>query len=69
NNVITDDPPPSHALYPTVFDDFQNHRMKYGNVSLIPTHAFLHSLELGETVHFTDNLGRDCEVKMLGGLF
>lgn len=41
-------------------------QLKYGNVSLLPTHAFLHSLELGETTQFIDNLGKECEVKMLG---
>jgi pyruvate carboxylase len=56
----------SHALYPTVFDDFQQHRLKYGNVSLIPTHAFLHSLELGEDVQFVDGRDKESEIKMLG---
>ncbi|KAG8463392.1 hypothetical protein KFE25_004903 [Diacronema lutheri] len=64
--VISEEDVVSHALYPTVFDDFLNHQLKYGNVSLIPTSAFLHSLELGEAVQFIDNAGKESEVKMLG---
>jgi len=56
----------SHALYPTVFDDFQQYRLKYGNVSMLPTHAFLHALKVGEAVHFIDGNKKECEIKMLG---
>mmetsp|Transcript_10221 Transcript_10221/g.30178 ORF Transcript_10221/g.30178 Transcript_10221/m.30178 type:complete len:1260 (+) Transcript_10221:30-3809(+) len=64
--ILSEEDAVSHALYPTVFDDFQEYRLKYGNVSVLPTHTFLHSLQQGETVFFLDNAGKECEVKMLG---
>jgi len=40
----------SRLLYPEVFDDFAKHQQKYGDISTLPTPAFLHGLEPGSEV-------------------
>ncbi|REJ91701.1 MAG: pyruvate carboxylase [Planctomycetota bacterium] len=40
----------SRLLYPKVFDEFLQHQESYGDVSVLPTPAFLYGLEPGEEI-------------------
>lgn len=40
----------SRLMYPKVFDDFATHRSRFGDVSVLPTHAFFHGLQPGQEI-------------------
>jgi pyruvate carboxylase len=40
----------SAALYPEVFRDYRQHRERFGDVSILPTRAFLAPLSIGEEI-------------------
>jgi pyruvate carboxylase len=46
----SDDDLYSHLMYPAVFADFARHQREYGDVSVLPTSAFLYGLKPGEEI-------------------
>lgn len=60
----------SDALYPMVFNDFSDWQRTFGDVSILPTPAFLFGLEIGEEVSVDLEPGKTLIVKLvaLGGL-
>jgi len=55
----------SHALYPKVFDEWQQFMEVYGEVGDLPTNLFLKPMEEGEEVTITLEKGRDVIVKLV----
>ncbi len=47
---ISDEDALSHVLYPQVWSDFDTHRQKYDDTSVIPTPAFFYGLQPGEEI-------------------
>ena len=60
----------SDALYPDVFDDYVRHEETFGDVSILPTPAFLYGLRVGEEVSVDIEVGKTIIVKLvaIGGL-
>jgi len=60
----------SDALYPDVFDDYLRHRDVFGDVSILPTPAFLYGLNVGEEVSVDIEPGKTIIVKLvaIGGV-
>ncbi len=60
----------SDALYPQVFDDYLRHEDMFGDVSILPTPAFLYGLRVGEEVSVDIEPGKTIIVKLvaIGGL-
>lgn len=56
----------SAVMYPKVYDDFQAHLAKYGDLSLLPTRAFIEPLEAGEEIDITIERGKHLLIKLLG---
>jgi len=56
----------SAVMYPKVFEEFQAHRSKFGDVSILPTREFIEPLEAGETVDIDIERGKHLVVKLLG---
>jgi pyruvate carboxylase len=46
----SDDDLASWLMYPVVFDEFDRHRQRYGDVSLLPTSVFLYGMKPGQSV-------------------
>ena len=61
----TDDDLFSSVMYPQVFKDFQDFKKKYGDVSVLPTLAYFHGLELGEEISITIEEGKTLFIKLL----
>ena len=61
----TDDELFSSVMYPQVFKDFQDFKKKYGDVSVLPTLAYFHGLELGEEISITIEEGKTLFIKLL----
>ena len=55
----------SHLLYPQVFADFAAHQEQYGDVSTLPTPAFLYGLESGEEIAVDIEPGKTLIVRFL----
>ncbi|PWN29439.1 pyruvate carboxylase [Jaminaea rosea] len=55
----------SYALYPKVFEDFQNFLDQYGDLSNLPTRFFLGKLNTGEEMHAYIDRGKLLIVKLL----
>ncbi|KAJ2239351.1 pyruvate carboxylase [Coemansia sp. RSA 475] len=55
----------SAALYPTVFDEFQALRQKYGNLSLIPTPLFLSPLEVNQEIQVQLEVGKNLIIRYI----
>jgi len=55
----------SHALYPKVFEDWQDYKLIYGEVANLPTDLFLHPMKPGEEVELKMEAGRNILVKMV----
>ncbi len=49
-NVESDTDLASRLMYPAVFDDFAEHRRLYGDVSVLPTHAFFYGMQPGQEI-------------------
>ena len=47
---VSDDDLFSHLMYPAVFADFAKHQREYGDVSVLPTTAFLYGLKPDEEI-------------------
>ena len=54
----------SAALYPQVFDEFLGFRERFGDVSVLPTRAFVEPLALGEEISFDLEPGKTLIVKL-----
>jgi len=55
----------SHAMYPKVFEDWQDYKLIYGEVAKLPTNLFLHPMKPGEEYELTVEPGRSFLVKMV----
>mmetsp|Transcript_6984 Transcript_6984/g.22785 ORF Transcript_6984/g.22785 Transcript_6984/m.22785 type:complete len:1124 (+) Transcript_6984:70-3441(+) len=64
--VVKDTDLMSAVMYPKVFDEFQDHVQKYGDVSILPTREFIEPLEAGETIDIVIERGKHLVVKLLG---
>lgn len=53
----------SHALYPTVFEDWRRYQSVYGNTGDIPTHIFLNPLSEGDEIELESSAGRTYLIK------
>ena len=60
----------SHALYPTVFEEYWRFRKEFGEISHLPTPAMLFGLSVGETIIAEIEAGKTLVVKLtaVGGL-
>ena len=56
----------SYLMYPKVFRDFVEHQQRYGDVSLLPTHAFFHGLRDREEVAVQIDRGKTLIVRQTG---
>ena len=56
----------SYLLYPKVFEDFYNHKKKFGDVSLLPTKTFYYGMESGEQITVKSVEGKLYQIKLLG---
>jgi len=55
----------SHALYPKVFQEWQDYKLVYGDVANLPTNLFLHPMKPGQEFELTMEAGRSFLVKMV----
>jgi len=62
---VTKDDLFSSLMYPKVFDDFQDFKSKYGDVSVLPTTAYFHGLEPGEEISIDIEEGKTLFIKLL----
>ena len=60
----------SNALYPDLYDEYVKHEDTFGDVSILPTPAFLYGLEVGEEISVDIEEGKTLIVKLvaIGGL-
>ncbi|MEE9382991.1 MAG: pyruvate carboxylase [Nannocystaceae bacterium] len=56
----------SAALYPQVFDEYMAFRLKYSDVSVLPTRHFLAPLVIGEEISFEIERGKTLVVTLKG---
>lgn len=61
----TDDDLFSSLMYPQVYNDFQDFKKKYGDVSVLPTTAYFHGLEPGEEISIRIEEGKTLFIKLL----
>ncbi|MBT3666669.1 MAG: pyruvate carboxylase, partial [Opitutae bacterium] len=55
----------SSVMYPKVFEDFQDFRSTYGDVSVLPTTSYFHGLEPGEEIAIKIEEGKTLFIKLL----
>jgi pyruvate carboxylase len=55
----------SSVMYPKVFEDFQDFRSSYGDVSVLPTTSYFHGLEPGEEIAIKIEEGKTLFIKLL----
>jgi pyruvate carboxylase len=55
----------SYLMYPKVFEDFYKAREKYGDASIIPTHAFWYGLKQNEEILIQIDEGKTILVRYL----
>ena len=55
----------SHAQYPAVFKEYMDHRVKYGDVSMLDTRTFLTGIAVGEEVKIDLEHGKELFTKVL----
>ncbi len=55
----------SHLMYPQVFADFARHQRDHGDVSVLPTTAFLYGLRLGEEISVNIQEGKTLIIKLV----
>jgi pyruvate carboxylase len=55
----------SWLMYPEVFQDFAEHQRRYGDVSVLPTHAFFYGMEAGDEVVVRLAHGRQSIIRYL----
>jgi len=51
-------PVPLFRRYPKVFEEYKDRLEKYGDVSMLPTRAFIEPLDLGEEIEVELELGK-----------
>ncbi|KAJ8600689.1 hypothetical protein CTAYLR_008308 [Chrysophaeum taylorii] len=56
----------SSVMYPKVYDDFQHHLQTYGDLSVLPTRAFVEPMEPGEEIEVLLERGKSILVRLLG---
>ena len=61
----TDDDLYSHLMYPQVFKDFTSFRVKYDDLSGLPTPAFFYGLQVGEEIEVEIDPGKTLFVKLI----
>jgi pyruvate carboxylase len=61
--VPTDREVLSHVLYPGVFKEFVDHRVMYGDTSVLPTPVFLHGMRQGEEIAVDIEPGKTLIIK------
>ena len=54
----------SHVMYPDVYKDYREHVRQYGNVSILPTRAFVMGLAVNEEAEFQLESGKTLYVKL-----
>jgi pyruvate carboxylase len=62
---VIDDDVYSHLMYPQVFADFSKHSREYGDVSVLPTHAFFYGLRRGEEINVAIEAGKSLIVRLI----
>jgi pyruvate carboxylase len=55
----------SHLMYPQVFADFLKHQRDYGDVSVLPTSAFLYGLRPGEEISVEIEKGKVLIIRLV----
>ncbi len=55
----------SHLMYPEVFADFAKFQGAYGDVSAVPTRAFLYGLSIGEEISVEIEEGKTLFIKLI----
>ena len=55
----------SKAMYPKVFDEYLEHRSKYGDVSFIPSAPFFYGLNKDQEIGVTIESGKTLSVKLI----
>jgi pyruvate carboxylase len=65
HHEVSDEDVLSYLLYPQVFTDFDAHRAKYDNTSVLPTPAFFYGLEPGEEITVEIEPGKLLIIKYL----
>ncbi|TQV73331.1 pyruvate carboxylase [Denitrobaculum tricleocarpae] len=48
----------SYLMYPSVFEEYANHRRSFGNVAILPTPAFFYGLEHGQEINVDIERGK-----------
>jgi pyruvate carboxylase len=64
-NRITEKDVLSFALYQKVFQDWKEYEKVYGDVDILPTHAFLHPMIVGEEIEVELTPGRSRVIKLV----
>ena len=54
----------SHAQYPAVFKEYMDHRVKYGDVSMLDTRTFLTGIAVGKEVKIHLEHGKELFTKV-----
>jgi len=55
----------SHLMYPQVFADFAKHQREFGDVSVLPTHAFFYGLKPGEEISVEIEEGKVLIIRLI----
>lgn len=55
----------SYAMYPKVFEEYQEFRGKFGDLTNLPTRHLLGRPRIGEEIHVTLEQGKDLIIKLL----
>ena len=55
----------AHLMYPQVFQDYLGFRVKYGDVSVLPTTSYFHGLSIGEEISIEIEEGKTLFIKLL----
>jgi pyruvate carboxylase len=63
--AVTDEEFASALMYPKVFQDYVENRNAFGNVSVLPTHAFFYGMEAGEEISIDIERGKTLFVRFV----
>jgi pyruvate carboxylase len=61
----TEDDLYSHLMYPQVFADFAKQLREYGDLSVLPTHAFFYGLRRGEEISVAIEAGKTLVIRLV----
>jgi pyruvate carboxylase len=64
-DLIDDQALASYLMYPKVFNEFMQHKLKFGTVSTLPSSAFFYGLKEQETISVGLEAGKTLEIKLL----